>query len=101
MTEKSPDFIKKKATALKYNSAEDNAPKIIASGKGIIAEKILELAQEHNIAIYKDPALVEALVQLEVGQEIPLELYQAVAEILAFIYSVDRESFFESYFDDD
>jgi flagellar biosynthesis protein len=79
----------KKAAALKYNSFEDIAPKILATGKGLLAEKILELARQENIAIYKDPALVEALVQLEVGCEIPPELYKAVAEILAFIYWVD------------
>lgn len=92
MSEKPLNVKSKKAAALKYNSAEDAAPKILASGKGILAEKILELAHNQDIAIYKDPALVEALIQLDVGREIPPELYRAVAEILAFIYSVDVSS---------
>lgn len=79
----------KKAVALKYSNLKDAVPKIAASGKGILADKILELAEEQNIAIYKDPGLVDALVQFDIGQEIPPELYQAVAEILAFIYTVD------------
>lgn len=86
----------KKAAALKYNSSADNAPKILAAGKGFIAEKILEIAKEKNITIYKDPVLVEALVKLEIGQEIPAELYRAVAEVLAFIYSADIASSLES-----
>ncbi len=86
----------KKAAALKYDSSADNAPKILASGKGFIAEKILEIAKEENIAVYKDPVLVEALVKLEIGQEIPAELYRAVAEVLAFIYSADIAGSLES-----
>jgi flagellar biosynthesis protein len=79
----------KKAVALRYDSAKDTAPKIVASGKGLLAEKILELARKENIPVYKDPHLVEALIQLDINVEIPPELYRAVAEILAFIYTVD------------
>jgi flagellar biosynthesis protein len=100
MGEKSSNTKSKKAAALKYNSTVDAAPKILASGKGLLAEKILEIAQKQNIAIYKDPPLVEALVQLDVGQEIPPELYGAVAEILAFIYTVDVASISDTNFDD-
>jgi flagellar biosynthesis protein len=83
----------KKAAALKYDFTTNTAPKILATGKGKLAEKILELARQQNIAIYKDPALVEALVQLEVGCEIPPQLYKAVAEILTFIYWADVSCF--------
>jgi len=79
----------KKAVALKYDMKKDTAPKIVASGKGLLAEKILELARKENIPIYKDPHLVETLIQLDLNVEIPPELYKAVAEILAFIYTVD------------
>lgn len=79
----------KKAVALRYDSSKDTAPKVVASGKGLLAEKILEIARRENIPIYNDPQLVEALIQLEVNVEIPPELYKAVAEILAFIYAVD------------
>mgnify|MGYP000852638181 CR=1 FL=1 len=79
----------KKATALKYDKNINNAPKVVASGKGDLAAKILEIAKEQNIAVYKDEALVEALINVEVGQEIPPELYKAMAEILAFVYKLD------------
>ncbi|WP_297456442.1 FlhB-like flagellar biosynthesis protein [Persephonella sp.] len=76
----------KKAVALKYERGKDNAPRVIAKGKGHIGEKIIQIAKEHNIPIKEDPVLVEALSQIEINQEIPPELYKAVAEILAFIY---------------
>ncbi|WP_029521747.1 FlhB-like flagellar biosynthesis protein [Persephonella sp. KM09-Lau-8] len=76
----------KKAVALKYERGKDNAPKVIAKGKGHIGEKIIQIAKEHNIPIKEDPVLVEALSQIEINQEIPPELYKAVAEILAFVY---------------
>lgn len=76
----------KKAVALKYERGKDNAPRVIAKGKGYIGEKIIQIAKEHNIPIKEDPVLVEALSQIEINQEIPPELYKAVAEILAFIY---------------
>lgn len=81
----------KKAAALKYDAAKDAAPRLTAAAQGKIAKKILELAQEHNIPIYRDPALADALVRLDIGQEIPPELYRAAAEILAFIYGLDRQ----------
>jgi flagellar biosynthesis protein len=61
-----------------------------AKGMGNVAEKIIQLAQEHNIPIKEDPDLVELLVQLDLDQEIPPELYKIVAEILAFVYNLDR-----------
>ena len=80
------------AVALRYRSQEDNAPRVVASGHGEIAKQILELARQHGIPIHEDPAVVEALAQLEVGTQIPPEFYQVVAEILAFIYSIDKKS---------
>lgn len=82
----------KKAAALKYDAGKDEAPRVVAAGQGELAQRILDLAQEHNIPIYRDPALAKALVKLDVGQEIPPELYRAAAEILAFIYSLDEET---------
>ncbi len=84
------DNDKKKAAALEYNIEKDNAPKIIASGKGEIAKKILEKAKEENIKIEKDQDLAEILVQMEIGEEIPPELYEVIAEILAFIYELEE-----------
>lgn len=87
------DILKKikKAAALKYVAGKDAAPRVTALGEGEFAQKMLELAREHNIPIYKDPALAEALVKLDIGQEIPPELYRAAAEILAFIYSLEGQ----------
>jgi flagellar biosynthesis protein len=79
------------AAALKYKASEDNAPRMIAKGKGKIAERIIELAKEHDIPVREDPDLVEALMKLELNQFIPEELYKVVAEILAFIYRMSNK----------
>ena len=77
-----------KAAALKYNRGDASAPKMVAKGRGKVAEKIVEIARAHNIPIKEDEDLVEFLSTLELYQEIPQELYKAVAEILAFLYLV-------------
>ncbi len=79
----------KRAAALKYQSKLDNAPKVIAKGKGKVAEKIIEIAKEHNIYIHDDPDLIEVLYQLDLNEDIPSELYVVVAELLAFVYSLN------------
>ncbi|HHW00040.1 MAG TPA: flagellar biogenesis protein [Clostridiaceae bacterium] len=81
----------KEAVALKYSPFEDKAPKIVAAGKGEIAEKIIEKAEESNVPICKDTELAHALSALNIGDEIPPELYDVVAEILIFIDSLDRK----------
>lgn len=78
----------KKAVALKYRQQVDRAPKIVAKGQGIIAERIIEIAAEHNIPLKKDPALIEVLSKMDLDQEIPPELYRAVAEVLAYVYKM-------------
>ena len=78
------------AAALKYDRANDSAPKLLASGSGHIADKIIETAIEAEIPIVEDAALVSALLVLELGEEIPAELYQAVAKILSFVYTLDK-----------
>jgi len=79
----------RRAVALKYNAKDDIAPKVTSVGAGGIAEKIIKLAIENNIPIYKDPALVRQLSRINYLEEIPDELFPAVAEILAFIYTID------------
>jgi flagellar biosynthesis protein len=79
----------KRAAALRYQSKSDNAPKIIAKGKGKVAERIIEIAKEHNIYIHDDPDLIEVLYQLDLNEDIPSELYVVVAELLAFVYSLN------------
>lgn len=75
--------------ALQYQPKLDNAPKVIAKGKGQVAEKIIEIAREHNIYIQNDPDLIEVLSQLDLNQEIPSDLYIVIAELLAFVYSLN------------
>lgn len=82
---------RREAAALRYRPQEDSAPTLIAKGKGIAAEKIIRLAKEHGIPIREDACLTEALSAIDLYQEIPAELYRAVAEILAFIYRITAE----------
>ncbi len=79
----------KKAIALKYDPDQDQAPRVTAKGRGLVADRIIELAREEGVPITEDPDLVGALIQLDFEEEIPLELYQAVAEILAFAYRLN------------
>ncbi len=79
----------KKAVALNYEKEQDSAPKVIAKGQGKVAENIIELAKKHDIPIKDDPDLIEVLSSLEINEEIPSEIYVAVAELLAFVYSAN------------
>ncbi len=80
-----------KAIAIVYNENESAAPKVVASGKGVIAEKIIATAKEAGIHIQEDANLVELLSKISVGDEIPTELYQTVAEVLAFVYQINEK----------
>ncbi|MBR1476795.1 MAG: EscU/YscU/HrcU family type III secretion system export apparatus switch protein [Lachnospiraceae bacterium] len=77
------------AVALEYNP-EDDAPKVIASGKGVLADKIIEKAKESDVPIHRDDKLADTLSRLEIGEMIPPELYEVVAEILLFVDSMDK-----------
>lgn len=81
---------KSKAVALSYNK-EDIAPRVIAKGEGLIADRIIEKSLKENIPQYEDPELVQQLVKLELDDFIPEDLYNAVAEILFYIYRLDGE----------
>lgn len=82
---------RKEAVALTYDPTALEAPKVIAKGKGIIAENIVERAKEHDIPIQEDPSMMEILSQLNIDESIPEELYKAVSEVFAYIYQLDRE----------
>lgn len=89
MTEKKLDRNKiKKAVALSYDTTL-TAPKITALGKGEIAEKIIQTARANNVPVFENSTLVETLISLDLGSEIPPELYAVVAEILVFISEID------------
>jgi flagellar biosynthetic protein FlhB len=80
------------AVALSYKHEKMSAPRVIAKGAGIIAEKIKEIAAEHGIAIVEDKPVAQSLYRLvEVGEDIPANLYRAVAEILAYVYKLKRK----------
>lgn len=85
MTEK-----RDKAAALKYNQNREDAPKVTATGKGLIADNIIEKAKENNVPVQEDSSLVELLAELNINETIPEELYQAVAEVFAFVYRTDK-----------
>jgi flagellar biosynthesis protein len=80
-----------KATALQYNKDEDKAPRVIAKGSRETANNIIKIASEYDIPIKKDEDLVAMLSQIELNQEIPVELYKAVAEIFSFIYGISNK----------
>ena len=80
----------KKAVALGYNKQRDNAPRILASGKVEIAKSIIEAAKEHNIPTKEDKDLVEILSKVDINQEIPPNLYKAVAEVFSFLYRATK-----------
>jgi len=82
----------KKAAALKYEHGKDSVPKLIAKGRGKVAEKIIEIARAHDIPVEEEQELVEFLSMLDLYQEIPPEMYIAVAEILAFVYSLNKKA---------
>jgi len=81
---------RRRAVALQYAEG-DRAPKVIATGAGILAERIIELAAENDIPIREDDDLVEVLSRLDIGYEIPPETFQVVAEILSFLYRTDEK----------
>ncbi|TCS79353.1 EscU/YscU/HrcU family type III secretion system export apparatus switch protein [Pectinatus cerevisiiphilus] len=80
----------KKAVALRYREKEGKAPKIVAKGRGYTAESILQAAQRSAVPVYQDKTLVSMLMALELDREIPPELYAVVAEILAYVYRLDK-----------
>jgi len=81
---------RKTAIALRYNADKDKAPLILATGRGPIAEEIMRVAEENQIPLYEDPELAQLLGKLELEAEIPPELYVLVAEVLFFVYQLDR-----------
>lgn len=81
---------RRQAAALSYEQGQQ-APKITASGKGLVADNIIERAKEHNVPILEDASLVELLTQLNINETIPEELYEAVAEVFAYVYQIDKK----------
>jgi flagellar biosynthetic protein FlhB/flagellar biosynthesis protein len=80
------------AIAIKYDREKDNAPRIVAKGMRLKAEKIKELAKQYGVPFMKNTTLAGALYRVEVGEEVPEELYDAVAEVLNFVWALQQES---------
>jgi flagellar biosynthesis protein len=91
MSEREQGGRRLRATALRYDPDSDGAPRVVATGAGEIARRILEIAREAGVPVREDPALAEALSRLELDQEIPSELYKAVAEVLVWAYNLDKK----------
>lgn len=79
------------AAALRYEHGKDGAPVVVATGKGDLAARIVELAEKEKVPVYRDPALAQTLVKLGAGTEIPEELYEAVAQILVHVAGLDKK----------
>jgi flagellar biosynthesis protein len=80
----------KSAVSLQYKKGKNSAPKVTAKGQGLVAEKIIKMAQENNIPIREDKDLFQLLSELDVGQEVPESLYKVVAELLAWVYQLNQ-----------
>ncbi len=95
MTEKKHADIKKekseRAVAMRYDKKKESAPRVIAVGRGNIARKIIDIAKSHNIPLYRDADLLEVLSKIDIGKQIPVKLYRAIAEILVFVYSLNKK----------
>jgi flagellar biosynthesis protein len=85
------DKARKHAVAIRYEQGHDNTPRVIAKGSGLIAEQILATAKQHTVPVYQNKTLATMLMAVELDREIPPELYQAVAEVLAYIYRLDQK----------
>ncbi len=79
------------AAALQYDQERHEAPVIVAKGSSAVAEKIVALAEKHNIPLQRDPELLQILMKLEINQEIPENVFHAVAEVLAMVYKANRK----------
>lgn len=82
----------KVAAALAYHPPEDKAPRIVAAGRGRLAELIENLARESGVPVYRHEELARALAALGAGREVPPELYQVVAEVIAWVYMLERRA---------
>lgn len=85
-------YERKKAIALKYDQAKQRPPKVTASGQGFVAEEIIAKAKEHQVPIVEDASLAALLAELNINEAIPEELFEAVAEVFAYIYRVDQQA---------
>ena len=77
------------AVAIRYDRDRENAPRVVAKGKGFVAEQLLMIARRHAVPVYQNQTVTQLLMAVELDREIPPELYQAVANVLAYVYRMD------------
>lgn len=82
----------KGAVALGYKPAKDQAPRVIAKGLGSLAQKIVDIAKENKIYVQEDPLLFNSLYKLQLGEEVPVKLYKVIAELLAFVFRINKKA---------
>lgn len=81
----------KKAAVIKYDPEQDRAPRVVAHGRGLVAERLIEEAAKAELPMTQDPLLVEALLHIDLGSEVPPQLYQVIAEVLLLLQRAQRE----------
>ena len=89
--ENADELADKRAVALKYDMEQDRAPRVVAKGKGHVAQNILAAAQKNAVPVYQNKTLVNMLMALDIDREIPPELYKAIAEVMAYVYRLDKK----------
>jgi len=85
-------FTNIKAVALKYKAYEDNAPKVIAKGKGEVAQKIIEKAKEFDVPLFQNEVLADMLLRVDVGEDIPPKMYESVVEVFVWLYKLEEKA---------
>jgi len=85
-------FTNTKAVALKYKAYEDLAPKVVAKGKGKIAKKIIQKAKEFDVPLFQNEELANMLLDVELNEEIPKELYETVVEVFIWLYNIEQKA---------
>lgn len=96
MKKSDPDDLRRSAIALSYKEGA-SAPRVVAKGYGATAERIIDRAREAGVFVHDSPELVSLLMQVDLDQQIPPELYRAVAEILAFVYYLEKQASGQSF----
>ena len=77
------------AVALRYDNGREDAPRVVAKGRGFVAQQLLSIAKRHSVPVYQNQTVTQLLMAVELDREIPPELYQAVANVLAYVYRLD------------
>jgi len=91
MSERSEKRKPQEAVGLRYASDDSSAPRVVARGRGELAERILSVAEEHGVPVRRDPDLLQLLAISQVGEEIPIEVYGAVAQLISFLWTLNAD----------